>query len=153
MNRRELIVTLLSAATLPLMPACGAHDDAAKTTPPGDADALALLSDVGDNLTRLFPEVATQLGLDTGARAALRSQLMDRSAAGRQHIADVVRADLARVNSIDVSKLSHATRTSVEVVRSAYATALEGLALPYGDTTVGSWRNTPLRSRFGASYQ
>ena len=35
------------------------------------------------------------------------------------------------------------TRTSVEVVRSAYATALEGLALPYGDTTVGSWRNTP----------
>ena len=39
--------------------------------------------------------------------------------------------------------LSHATRTSVEVVRSAYATALEGLALPYGDTTVGSWRNTP----------
>ena len=143
MNRRELIVTLLSAATLPLMPACAAHDDAAKTTPPGDADALALLSDVGDNLTRLFPEVATQLGLDTGARAALRSQLMDRSAAGRQHIADVVRADLARVNSIDVSKLSHATRTSVEVVRSAYATALEGLALPYGDTTVGSWRNTP----------
>jgi uncharacterized protein (DUF885 family) len=143
MNRRELIVTLLSAATLPLMPACAAHDDAAKTTPPGDADALALLSDVGDNLTRLFPEVATQLGLDTGARAALRSQLMDRSAAGRQHIADVVRADLARVNAIDASKLSHATRTSVEVVRSAYATALEGLALPYGDTTVGSWRNTP----------
>ena len=35
------------------------------------------------------------------------------------------------------------TRTSVEVVRSAYATALEGFALPYGDITVGGWRNTP----------
>ena len=34
-------------------------------------------------------------------------------------------------------------RTSVEVVRSAYATALEGFALPYGDITVGGWRNTP----------
>ena len=34
-------------------------------------------------------------------------------------------------------------RTSVEVVRSAYATALEGFALPYGDVTVGGWRNTP----------
>jgi uncharacterized protein (DUF885 family) len=143
MNRREVIATLLSAATLPLMSACAAHDDAAKSTPSGDAETLALLGDIGENLTRLFPEVATQLGLDTGARAALRSQLMDRSAAGRQHIADVVRADLARVNAVDVAQLSHATRTSVEVVKSAYATALDGLALPYGDTTVGSWRNTP----------
>ena len=32
---------------------------------------------------------------------------------------------------------------SVEVVRSAYATALAGFALPYGDITVGGWRNTP----------
>ena len=142
MNRRDVIATLLSAATFPLMSAC-AHHDAANSTPSGDADTLALLNDVGENLTRLFPEVATQLGVDTGPRAALRSQLMDRSAAGRQHIADVVRADLARVNAIDVAKLSHATRTSVEVVRSAYATALEGFALPFGDTTVGSWRNTP----------
>ena len=28
-------------------------------------------------------------------------------------------------------------------MRSAYATALEGFALPYGDITVGGWRNTP----------
>jgi uncharacterized protein (DUF885 family) len=34
-------------------------------------------------------------------------------------------------------------RTSVEVVRSAYATALQGFALPYGDVAVGGWRNTP----------
>ena len=34
-------------------------------------------------------------------------------------------------------------RTSFEVVRSAYATSLEGFALPYGDITVGGWRNTP----------
>src|SRR6185503_16870169 len=72
-----------------------------------------------------------------------RSQLTDRSAAGRRRIADRVRADLARVQAIDLAPLSHATRTSVEVVRSAFSTALEGLAMPYGDTTVGSWRNTP----------
>ena len=28
-------------------------------------------------------------------------------------------------------------------MRSAYRTALEGFALPYGDVAVGSWRNTP----------
>ena len=47
------------------------------------------------------------------------------------------------MNAFDASGLSHATRTSFEVVRSAYATALEGFALPYGDVPVGGWRNTP----------
>ena len=54
-----------------------------------------------------------------------------------------LRADLERVNAFNTSGLSHATRTSFEVVRSAYATSLEGFALPYGDITVGGWRNTP----------
>ena len=54
-----------------------------------------------------------------------------------------MRQDLERAKAFDTSGLDHATRTSVEVVRSAYATALEGFALPYGDITVGSWRNTP----------
>ena len=47
------------------------------------------------------------------------------------------------VNAFNTSGLSHATRTSFEVVRSAYTTSLEGFALPYGDITVGGWRNTP----------
>ena len=31
----------------------------------------------------------------------------------------------------------------MEVVRSAYATALEGFSIPYGDVAVGGYRNTP----------
>lgn len=108
-----------------------------------DADGIKLLDDVANNLLTVFPESATSLGIDTGARAALRSQLTDRSEAGKRRIADVVRADLARVNAYDTSTLSYKARTSFEVVKSAYATALEGFALPYGDITVGSWRNTP----------
>ena len=54
-----------------------------------------------------------------------------------------MRDDLERVRAIDTTPLTHATRTTVEVVRSAYAIALEGFALPYGDITVGGWRNTP----------
>jgi len=112
-------------------------------TTPNDARVIALLDDVANNLLRLAPEQATSLGIDTGARAALRSMLSDRSAEGQERIANQLRADLARVNAIDTSGLSHATRTSVEVVRSAYATSLEGFALPYGDVAVGGWRNTP----------
>jgi uncharacterized protein (DUF885 family) len=109
----------------------------------GDAAARALLDEIGNSLLRLAPEAATSLGLDTGARAELRSQLMDRSAEGQQRIANQLRGDLERAKALDVSKLPHATRTSVEVVRSAYATALEGFAMPYGDVPVGGWRITP----------
>ena len=69
--------------------------------------------------------------------------LSDRSGIGQQRIAQTIRADLARANAIDTAPLSHSARTSVEVVRSAYATALEGFQLPYGDVAVGGWRNTP----------
>ena len=108
-----------------------------------EADALALLDQIADNLLRFGPEGATSLGIDTGARAALRSQLTDRSAQGQQQIANQLRADLERIKALNTSGLPHATRTSIEVVRSAYTTSLEGFALPYGDVAVGGWRNTP----------
>ena len=68
---------------------------------------------------------------------------MDRSADGQQQIASQLRRDLERATAFDTSGLSHATRTSLEVVRSAYTTALEGFAMPYGDVPVGGWRITP----------
>ncbi len=104
---------------------------------------LELVDRIAANLLRLAPESATSLGIDTGDRAALRSQLTDRSADGQRRIASQVREDLERVRALDTAPLTHAMRTTVEVVRSAYATALEGFALPYGDITVGGWRNTP----------
>ena len=144
LNRRDLIAALAATAAVPLMAACG-RDRAATGLAPGtnEGEALALLDEVAENLLRLLPESATSLGIDTGARAALRSQLGDRSAEGQRRIATQLRADLERVNAVNTSGLSPAVRTSVEVVRSAYTTALEGFALPYGDIAVGGWRNTP----------
>ena len=108
-----------------------------------EADARAWLDNIGNSLLRLVPETATSLGIDTGTRAELRSQLMDRSGEGQQRIASQLRRDLEQANVLDASDLPHATRTSIEVVRSAYATALEGFAMPYGDVPVGGWRITP----------
>src|SRR4051812_30951414 len=142
LTRRELIAALASVAALPVLSAC-AHTVGSTPGTLRETDALSLLDSVADNLLRLQPEQATSLGVDTGNRAALRAMLGDRSAQGRRRVADLLRADLARVNAFDTSGLSHATRTSFEVVRSAYATAIAGFSLPYGDPTVGSWRNTP----------
>jgi uncharacterized protein (DUF885 family) len=137
-----MLAVLASAAALPLVSACSPQNSSPPSTG-GDKDALAILDSVANNLLNLIPETATSLGIDVGPRAALRSQLADRSAAGQRRIAQQLRTDLARLNAVNTSGLSHATRTSVEVVRSAYTTSLEGFALPYGDITVGGWRNTP----------
>lgn len=137
LTRRDLIATLAAVAALPLVANCG------DSTSRQDAAALALLDDVANNLLQHFPETATSLGIDVGTRAALRSQLADRSAEGQQRLVATLRADLARVGAIDTGALSYSMRTSVEVVKSAYQTSLDGFALPYGDITVGSWRNTP----------
>src|SRR5262245_48379202 len=145
MNRRDAIAALASTAALPLLQACS--DKTARAPAAGatntEAGAVKMLDEIAENFLTHFPESATSLGIDTGARAALRSKLVDRSADGKKAIANQVRQDLERASAFDANGLSHATRTSVEVVRSAYATALEGFALPYGDITVGNWRNTP----------
>jgi len=107
------------------------------------SDAQKLLDSIADNLIALSPEGATSLGIDTGARAAERGKLGDRSAAGQKAVADTLKADIARVRAFDKTGLDHKTRTSLAVVESAYGVALEGFALPYGDVAVGGWRNTP----------
>lgn len=110
---------------------------------PAKTDAQKLLDSVADNLLALSPEGATALGIDTGARAAERGKLGDRSAAGMKAVADTLKADLARVRAFNADGLDHATRTSLAVVDSAYSVALDGFAQPYGDVAVGGWRNTP----------
>lgn len=143
MNRREAVAAIASTAALPLIAGCRSDPSPMSSTEDPNAGVLAILDEVAENLLRLAPESATSLGIDTGDRAALRSQLADRSTEGVERLAAQIRSDMERVRAIDTSGLTHAMRTSVEVVRSAYTTALEGFALPYGDITVGGWRNTP----------
>lgn len=148
-SRRDALAVLASAAAVPWLTACtGDGNDrsapgSTTASGPRDAEALALLDDVANELLALFPELATSLGLDTGARAGLKSRLTDRSLAGVERTAARVRTDLDRVSAFDTTGLPATTRISFEVVRSAYSTALEGFALPYGEITVGSWRNAP----------
>ena len=141
-SRRQALGALSAGVATVALPGCTSIVPVGPA-PVTDAQAGALLDSIGENLLALSPEGATSLGLDTGARAALRSQLADRSQAGQDRLAAVLRADLARSEAVDTSALPHATRTSVEVVRSAYRTSLEGFAQPYGDVAVGGWRNTP----------
>jgi uncharacterized protein (DUF885 family) len=141
-TRRQTMAALAASVALPAL---------TKTTPSfaqgtvtaNDSEADALLDSVAENYLRLSPESATSLGIDIGPRASLRSVLGDHSAAGQRKVAETVKSDLARVEALDESRLSFPVRTTVDVVRSAYRTALEGFTFPYGDVAVGGYRNTP----------
>ena len=137
LSRRETLTALAATAAVPFLGAAA---------PASDTSASTLLKSIGTNLVRLVPDGepgATSLGIDVGREAHLRYMLSDKSAAGQERIAATLRADLARAQAVDGSALPFKDRTSVEVVKSAYSTALEGFALPYGDVAVGGWRNSP----------
>lgn len=136
-SRRETLAALGASATLPLV-------GCATTPSTSTAESVpALLDSIAENLLQLAPEQATTLGIDKDARAPLKARLSDRSAAGQARLAAQLRADLGRLDAVDLAGLPLDQRTSVAVVRSAYRLALDGFALPYGDVAVGGWRNTP----------
>ncbi|HKT84480.1 MAG TPA: DUF885 domain-containing protein [Novosphingobium sp.] len=144
---RRSALHMLAAGTAALLPGCARS---LASAPPGPApaqatgaDATALLDQIAWRLLEYNPESATSLGVDVGQHARLRYQLEDRSPEGKARFARTLRADLSRVEAVDTAGFDASTRTSLAVVRSAYRTALDGFAQPYGDVAVGGWRNTP----------
>lgn len=138
-SRRDFIVGTGAAIAIANLPARAA----------GNADGAAekLVAEIAEELMIDYPESATSLGIDNGKRAALKSKLCDRSAAGQQAIAQRVTQRLQRVKAIDTSQLSEAARIDVDVMRTAHEFAAEGFAMPYGDSALlnSSWsyRNAP----------
>ncbi len=138
-NRRQLLATLAASGSALALPGC-ARSLASGPLPPAPE---TLLDAIAWQLLELGPEGATALGIDKDAHAGLRAKLGDRSAAGQAKIAATLKAALKQVEDVPLANLDSATRTSLAVVKSAFGTALDGFALPYGDVAVGGWRNTP----------
>jgi uncharacterized protein (DUF885 family) len=139
LSRREAISGLAATAVVPAL----AHSTPAFARPATEAQADALLGSFADDLLKFGPESATSLGIDTGRRASMRYHLGKRGPADERRFAAMIRTDLARAEAVDTSRLPFSTRTSVEVVKSAYRTGLQGFTFPFGDVAVGGYRNTP----------
>src|SRR5215831_182152 len=125
-SRREFVIAssaALAASQLPTRAAASA----------GDSAAERVLADTAEELMVDYPESATMLGIDNGARAPLKSKLADRSAAGQQAIARRSAQRLERLRAIDPAALDPASRIDLDVVRTAHEIALDGFAFPYGD--------------------
>ena len=142
-SRRKVLAGLGAGLSAIAIAAHAAKNPLALPPPDSASDAGSLLDEIAWNLIEQSPGTATSLGIDTGDRAYLRSLLGDTSPAGIARMAATAKSDLASVRALDKAGLDPATLISLDVIESAYATALEGFALPYGDVAVGGWRNTP----------
>jgi uncharacterized protein (DUF885 family) len=144
-TRRDFIAgTGAAIAAMTNLGACAKREAPAAVTA---ADVESTLARVAEDLLTDYPENATSLGIDTGARAALKARLSDRSAAGQAAIAKRVGERLTRLKAIDDSGLDDAARIDLDVVRTAHETAAEGFGFPYGEVALlnsnWSWRNAP----------
>src|SRR6478735_5093935 len=139
-TRRQALAGLAATTALCAVPAAAETVATFGRLSLGNPEALERFA---YRLLQHEPERATSAGVDTGEHAGLRSRIEGQTPAGQQAYAATLREDLAQVRRTETAGLDPALRTSFEVVESAYATALDGFALPYGDVAVGSWRNTP----------
>jgi uncharacterized protein (DUF885 family) len=138
-SRRKALGMLCAGAASGLLGACKVPP-AAGLAP---ASAAQFLDSLAWQLIELSPETATSLGIDTGARAGLRSRLSNRSPRGTAQIAGLLKGALKQIPVFETEALDPATRTSLAVVKSAFSIALDGFAFRFGDVAVGGWRNTP----------
>ncbi len=93
-----------------------------------DADFAALVDRLFYESLLLTPINATNLGLDTGARAGLRFRLDDKTEAGKAAMQALDRAALAAVRSVNAAALSPAARRNRDVIIHMFEEWLAGAA-------------------------
>src|SRR5690606_17774298 len=109
-NRRELIAGASAVLAPAHLPTRASYTDAT-------AAIRALLDEIAEELLVDYPETATSMGIDHGARAHFKAKLGDRSPRGQEAIAQRIAQRLERLKSIDTSRLDDAARIDVDVMR------------------------------------
>ncbi|MGH8252455.1 MAG: DUF885 domain-containing protein [Steroidobacteraceae bacterium] len=131
-DRREMLVlTIAAAVTSSIRLANAAADASDSTSGAAHANAAskrltAMLDDFAEQILRLKPQKATSIGVDHGARRALKSRLNSVSAADKKRWDAQVRSMLARLHTVDAAQLAPLDRLRWETVKYAADSALEG---------------------------
>ncbi len=115
--------------------AAGSEGVVAQNTP--SRQLTALFDTLVQEQLRRSPEAATNLGLDTGANADLRSKLSDQSPAGIAAAKAATRADLTRLEAIDPASLSPEERIDLESVLYTRRSAQAVQAFDFGGSSYG----------------
>ncbi|VDC49475.1 DUF885 domain-containing protein [Brevundimonas mediterranea] len=126
-DRRRLLQTGALAGVAAFAAPAFARDQTAA------AAADALVARIGEQAVDINPQLATNLGLDTGPRAGLKSALAGRGLQDRARAIALNEAWLAEIRAIDASSLTGQSAASFGVVR-FQAEALDAAkGFGYGD--------------------
>jgi uncharacterized protein (DUF885 family) len=106
-------------------------------TPVPASPLTALFDDLVQAQLRRSPEGATNLGLDKGANADLRSALSDQSAAGIAATKAATTAELARLQAVDRTALSPDERIDLDCVLYTRRSAAAVQAFDFGGSSYG----------------
>lgn len=144
-NRREL--TLSAASVAVLAPLAGVR--AQKLSEDDRLDAL--LDTLFQESLRQNPEGATQLGLDVGANADLKSKLRDESAAGIAAARALNTDQLRRLEAVDRNALSAPGKVNLDTVLYTRRSTAAVTAFDFGGTSFGP--SPYVVSQIGGAYQ
>lgn len=140
---KSLGAGLGGVSTLALLPACARGDMASPGAPVADLAPDAALDRIAYRMLAHEPGRATGLGVDTGQYAAWRATFGTPGEDGRGDYAATLKELVAEARAYPKDGLTSDQQIGFEVVETAFSKALEGMAMPYGDVAVGSWRNAP----------
>ena len=129
-TRRDLLIGA-GAAT-----AVGAGSKAVAASPAADARLNAVFDGVVERYFATYPEVATGLGLDKGARAGLKARLTDYSVKSRLADHAVCTDGLAKLAAIPDAQLSQDAKTSKAVIGYALQLGREARRFDFGTNSM-----------------
>jgi uncharacterized protein (DUF885 family) len=129
LDRRQILMSAGAAglaAAAPRMAFAASGDDA----------VTARLAKLADTYLDSSPEYATALGLDTGAKAGLKSQVSDSSWQAVKDIARLSAEELKALNALPDAGLSHDAKLNKAVAVYALELGVEAGKINYGDNSL-----------------
>lgn len=149
LNRRTMLASTGAAALLPAIARAGQAAPGQLSPEGGKLDAL--LARTYQALLDSSPEFRTSMGLDTGANAAARAKLDDRSAAGVAKSQAIYRDALTQLKAIDASKLTGTDRVNYDTFVGPWTNQVEAAGrFEYGTS---SWPEPYTLSQLSGSYR
>ena len=141
-NRRDFLLTAASTAVaLAAAPRAFAEAPAHAAPRVADPTLRAFLDRLTDELLVANPEEAGFLGVDTGARATLKSRLTDRSWASVEQGRRFDAERLKELRRIDPERLDPLDRVNYETVAYALQLGADSAAFPFGEVTLAAAMN------------
>ena len=149
-DRRQFLMTSAAASAYALsgcasVPIAAAGGESAR--------ARALYDSIFERMLQASPELATGLGLDTGARAALKHRLHDASPAGRLGAYRPMIEALPQLAAIDRTSLNPQERAQLDTVRWIAERIRDATSFPYTSIAGYNYPVPYVLSQLTGSYQ